>query len=45
MQRRHIRMSLEFTAADDVNTAEISNLLGYKNTNLRHVLKKHTQAL
>jgi hypothetical protein len=32
------------TAANDVNTAEISNLFAYKNTNLRRVLKKYTQA-
>jgi len=43
MPRRQIQMCRKPTAADDVNTAEISNLFGYKNTNLRRVLKKYTQ--
>jgi hypothetical protein len=45
MPRRHIRMYRKPAAANDVNTAEISSLFAYKNTNLRRALKKYTQAL
>ena len=44
MPRRHIRMCRGLTAANDVNTPAISSLFACKNTSLRRVLKKYTQA-
>jgi hypothetical protein len=44
MLRRQIRMCREFPAANELTFLSISGLFGYKNTNLRRVLKKYTQA-
>ncbi len=44
MQRRHTRMCRGLTIANELTYLLISNLIGYKHTSLRRVLKKYTQA-